>query len=78
MFYCNLKEKDCFRRITNSKKKEIFICEISIIIIIIIIIFDLLKISINRACATKNEVAKREILVGSFQQLVYRSFYAQV
>ena len=77
MFYCNLKEKDCFRRITNSKKKEIFICEISIIIIIIII-FDLLKISINRACATKNEVAKREILVGSFQQLVYRSFYAQV
>ena len=76
MFYCNLKEKDCFRRITNSKKKEIFICEISIIIIIII--FDLLKISINRACATKNEVAKREILVGSFQQLVYRSFYAQV
>ena len=77
MFYCNLKEKDCFRRITNSKKKEIFICEISIIIIIIIV-FDLLKISINRACATKNEVAKREILVGSFQQLVYRSFYAQV
>ena len=32
VFYCNLKEKDYIRRNINNKK-EMFICEISIIII---------------------------------------------
>ena len=35
VFYCNLKEKDHIRRNINSKKKEMYICEISIIIILI-------------------------------------------
>ena len=35
VFYCNLKQKDHIRRIINSKKKEIFIYEVSIIIIFI-------------------------------------------
>ena len=34
VFFCNLKEKDCIRRNINGKKKEIFLCEISIIILI--------------------------------------------
>ena len=34
VFYCNLKEKDHIRRNVNSKKKELFTCEISIIILI--------------------------------------------
>ena len=33
VFFCNLKEKDHIRRNINSKK-EMFICEISIIILI--------------------------------------------
>ena len=33
VFYCNVKEKDHIRRNINSKKKEMFICEISIIFI---------------------------------------------
>ena len=33
VFFCNLKEKDDIRRNINSKK-EMFICEISIIILI--------------------------------------------
>ena len=35
IFYCNLKEKDHIRRNKNRKKKEMYICKISIIIIII-------------------------------------------
>ena len=33
VFYCNLKENDHIRRNVNSKKKEMFICEISIIVL---------------------------------------------
>ena len=50
--YGNLKEKDHIRRNINSKKKEMFISEISIIIMLIS-----QKIRIGWACTTKNYVA---------------------
>ena len=47
IFYCNLKGKD---RKKKKKEKEMFICEISYY-------FDLPKIRVGRARATKNYVA---------------------
>ena len=35
VFFCNLKENNQIRRNINNKKKEIFICEIIIIIVLI-------------------------------------------